>query len=191
MEEEDVWSLPTSWLESNSEDKLGDVDFVYISEIVRASRYLPEDSDVFQLLEKQQYLKGGKDTSKASRLRRRLIFDTINEILDRNRQLPPWKSNFWGNCSISLRQIWSEFQRIREIGDASEDLFEVICGVLRKDFMVDGSSGWVDRPIEISEAVLDVERLIFKDLIGETIRDLAAFSGNCDNLAAPRRRLVF
>ncbi|KAG2696972.1 hypothetical protein I3760_07G085100 [Carya illinoinensis] len=188
--EDDVWSLPTSRLEFNSEDKPGDGDFVYVSEIVRASSYLPEDSDVFQLLEKQQHLKG-KDTSEVSRLRRRLIFDTINEILDRNRQLPPWKSNSWENCSISLRQVWSQFRRIREIGDASEDLFEVICGVLRKDFMVDGTSGWVDRPIEMSESVLDVERLIFKDLIGETIRDLAAFSGNCDNLAALRRRLVF
>ncbi|XP_041018104.1 protein LONGIFOLIA 1 isoform X1 [Juglans microcarpa x Juglans regia] len=188
--EDDVWSLPTSWLELNSEDKPGNGDFVYVSEIVRASSCLPEDTDIFQLLEKQQYLKR-KDTSKVSRLRRRLIFDTINEILDRNRQLPPWKSNSWANCSISLRQVWSEFRRIREIGDASEDLFEVICGVLRKDFMVDGSSGWVDRPIEMSESVLDVERLIFKDLIGETIRDLAAFSGNCDNVEAPRRRLVF
>lgn len=177
-----------SSLESKSEGKSGDCDYVYISEILRASNYLPQDSDIFLLLEKQQYLKG-KDTSEVPRLQRRLIFDTINEILIRNRELPPWKPNSWTN-STSLHQIWSEFQRIRET-DASSDLFEVIRGVLRKDLTGDGMSGWLDWPIEMSEAVLDIERLIFKDLIGETIRDLAAFSGTCSKVSAPRRKLVF
>lgn len=188
--EDDIWSLLlSSSVESKPEDKSGDCDFVYVSEILRASNYLPEDSDIFELLEKQQYLKGN-DTSKVSRLRRRLIFDTINELLDRNRQLPPWKPNSWTNCSSSLQQIWSEFRRIRE-RDASEELFEVICGVLRKDLSGDGASGWVDCPIEMSEAVLDIERLIFKDLIGDTIKDLAAFSANWNKVPAPRRKLVF
>ena len=183
--EDDIWSLAISSLESKSDD----CDFVYISEILRASIYLPEDSDIFLLLEKQQYLKG-KDTSKVSRLQRRLIFDTINEILDRNRQLPPWKPNSWMS-SASPQQIWSEFQRIQE-RDASEDLSEVICGVLRKDLVMgDTISGWVDCPIEMSEAVLDIERLIFKDLIGETIGDLAVLSGDCNKVSALRRKLVF
>lgn len=186
--EDDIWSLAMSSMESNSEGKSGDCDYVYISEILRASNYLLEDSDVFLLLEKQQYLKG-KDTSEVPRLQRRLIFDTINEILNRNRELPPWKPNSWTN-STSLQKIWSEFERLRET-DASEDLFEVIRGVLRKDLTGDGASGWLDWPVEMSEAVLDIERLIFKDLIGDTIRDLAAFSGNCSKGSAPRRKLVF
>jgi hypothetical protein len=183
--EDDIWSLAMSSLESKSDD----CDFVYISEILRASNYLPEDSDIFMLLEKQQYLIG-KDKSKVSTLQRKLIFDMINEILDRNRQLPPWKPNSWMN-STSLQQIWSEFQRIRD-RDASEDLYEVICGVLRKDLVMgDTISGWVDCPVEMSEAVLDIERLIFKDLICETIHDLIALSGNYNNVAALRRRLMF
>lgn len=76
-----------------------------------------------------------------------------------------------------MHQIWSEFQRIRERDTAEEDLFDVICGVLRKDLAGDGVSGWGDCPVEMSEAVLDIERLIFKDLVGETIRDLAVFAG--------------
>ncbi|KAM4087460.1 hypothetical protein ACJW30_10G179100 [Castanea mollissima] len=187
--EDDIWSLAMSSLESKSEHKSDDCDFVYISEILRASIYSPEDSDIFLLLEKQQYLKG-KDTSKVSRLQRRLIFDTINEILDRNRQLPPWKPNSW-TSSASLQPIWSEFQRIQE-RDASEDMFEVICGVLRKDLVMgDAISGWVDCPIEMSEAVLDIERLIFKDLIGETIGDLAVLSRDCNKVSALRRKLMF
>ncbi|KAF9686910.1 hypothetical protein SADUNF_Sadunf02G0039000 [Salix dunnii] len=189
--EDDIWSTPISPAGSNSDD----CDLVYISDIIRASNCLPEDSDIFLLLEKQQCLKG-KDTSKVSTLQRKLVFDTITEILNRRRHLPPWKAISWTNPAsgpISLQQIWLEFQRIRE-RDASDDLFEVICGVLRKDLAGDTINGWGDCPIDMSEAVLDIERLIFKDLIGETIRDLAAFGrkGKCNQVVPlPRRKLVF
>ncbi|KAA8543302.1 hypothetical protein F0562_021203 [Nyssa sinensis] len=189
--EEEIWSPAISPIQLKSEEVSDDCDFVYISEIFRACNYLPEDTDIFLLLEKQQYLKG-KDTSKVSTLGRRLIFDTICEILDRNRQLPPWKVFSWSNSSIakpSLQQIWSEFQRIRE-RDTAEDLFEIICGVLRKDLAGDAINGWGDSPVEMSEAVLDIERLIFKDLVAETIRDLAAFTGK-SIVSAPCRKLVF
>ena len=179
---------------SSMEETSEDCDFVYVSEILRASNYMPEDSDVFLLLEKQQYLKG-KDISKASTLQRRLIFDTINEILNRNQQLPPWKAipeaNSIAGQTPLLQRIWSELRRIQE-RDESEDLFEVICGVLRKDLAEDAINGWGESPIEMGEAILDIERLIFKDLIGETIRDLAAFSaGQCNKVSALRRKLVF
>ena len=139
---------------------------------------LVNDSDIFLLLEKLQY-REGKDTSKVSRLQRRLIFDTINETLYRNRQLPPWKPNSW-TSSASLQQISSEFQWI-QVRDDLEDMFEV----LRKDLVMgDTIGGWVDCPIEISETVLDIERLILKDLIGETIGDLAVLSGDCNKVSA-------
>lgn len=170
-----------------------DCNFLYVSDIVRASHYLPQDSDVFLLLEKQQYLRG-KDTCKVSRLQRKLIFDTVNEILERNRRLPPWKVDTWGNHEPSLDKVWSEFLRVRERErDVAQDLFDTICGVLKKDLAGDGIFGWVDCPLEMSEAILDIERLIFKDLIGEAIRDLAALESS--NKAAlqslPRRKLVF
>lgn len=178
--EDDVWSPAISSAESKSDE---DCDFAYISDIFRASNYLPRDLDLFTLLEKQQCLKG-KDTSKVSRLQRRLIFDTINEIVNRKRQLPPWKAG--GEARLS--QIWSEYQKIRE-RDTSEDLFNAICSVLKKDLAGDAING--DCPVEMSEAVLDIERLIFKDLIGETIRDLAAFSPVCSINSVSRRRLIF
>ncbi|XP_022759741.1 protein LONGIFOLIA 1-like [Durio zibethinus] len=190
--EDELWSPAISSTASKSEDKSDDCDFIYISDVLRASNYVPDDSDVFLLLEKQQYLKG-KDASKVSRLQRKLIFDTINEILNRKRQLPTWKvisCTKSGSGQTSLQQIWSEFQKIRE-RDSSDDLFEVICGVLRKDLAGDAMNGWGDCPIEMSETVLDIERLIFKDLIGETIRDLAAFAGKSNKIPAPRRKLVF
>lgn len=186
--EDDVWSAA---LCSSEEALSEDCDFVYVSEILRACTYLPEESDVFLLLEKQQCLKG-KDTSKASTLQRKLIFDTLQEILHRNQQLPPWKAV---SCGQERQRIWSEFRRIREReeSDSSEDLFKVICGVLKKD-MTEDMRGWGEWPVEMGDVVLDIERLVFKDLVGETIRDLASFSTQqCNNklLPALRRKLVF
>lgn len=186
--EEEIWSPATSPIQSTREDKSDsdDSDFIYISEILRASNYLPDESDLFLLLEKQQYLIGN-DTSKDTMLQRKLIFDTIAEILDAKNQLPPWKVISSPNSITekpSLHRIWTEFQRIRE-RDTAEDLFDIICGLLRKDMAGDAINGWGDSPVEMSEAALDIERLIFKDLVGETIRDWS------DVVSGPRRTLVF
>lgn len=179
--EDEVWSSEISQ----------DCDLVYISDILRAFHYLPEDSDVFVLLEKQQYLKG-KDICKVSRLQRKLIFDGVDEILDRNRRLPPWKVA--DVAEPSLDKVWSEFQRMRE-QESEEDLFDTICGVLKKDLARDGITGWGECPVEMSEVILDIERLIFKDLISEAIRDLAALEPRnttaSSSMIMPRRKLVF
>ncbi|XP_010279298.1 PREDICTED: protein LONGIFOLIA 1-like [Nelumbo nucifera] len=185
--EDENWSPVVSPVRLKFEDKTDDSDFLYISDMLRASNCLPEDSDVFLLLEKQYYK--GDSSSKASALHRKLVFDTTTEILDRKRQLPPWKA-FTVIGKASLQQVWSEFRRIRE-RDPAEDLVEVICGVLRKDMAGDAVNGWGDCPEEMSEAVLDIERMIFKDLVAETIRDLAAFAGKIRVPAPPRRKLVF
>lgn len=182
--EEEIWTPVISPMQAKCGEISEDSDFVYICDILKASQYLPEDSDIFMLLEKQQYLEG-KDASKVSRLERKLIFDTINEILDWNRQLPPWKSVSWTH-----ENIWSEFQRIRK-RDTAEDLFETICGILKKDLAGDAINGWGDSPVEMSESVLDIERLIFKDLIGETIRDLALLASKSKLAGMPRKKLVF
>lgn len=162
-----------------------DSDFVYVSDIMRASCYYPEESDVFLLLEKQQYLKG-KDICKESRMERKLVFDTVHEILDRSRRLPPWIKH-----ELSLDKIWSEFRRMRDERETTgEDLFDSVCGVLKRDMARDGIYGWDDCPIEMAEAILDIERLVFKDLISEAIQDLVE-SRNKAALLPPRRKLVF
>ncbi|KAK7277600.1 hypothetical protein RJT34_22615 [Clitoria ternatea] len=182
--EDDMWSAA---LCSSEEAASEDCDFVYVSEILRACSYLPEESDIFLLLEKQQSIKG-KDTSRGSMLQRRLIFDTLQEIIYRNQQLPPWKAAL---CGEQRQRIWSEFRRIREREECdSEDLFKVICGVLRKD-MAEEVSGWGEWPVEMGDIVLDIERQVFKDLVGETIQELASYSPTCNKLSAYRRKLVF
>ncbi|XP_019182240.1 PREDICTED: protein LONGIFOLIA 1-like isoform X2 [Ipomoea nil] len=179
-------------VQSKSNDETVDWDISYITDILKASDCLPEEPDIFLLLEKQQFLKG-KDTSEDSRLQRKLIFDTITEIRDRSRQLPPWKVYSWSNsvtAQPSLQRVLSEFQRIRELG-ISNDLFEIICGTLKKDLAQDAVNGWGDYPVEMSETVLYMERLIYKDLMGETIRELASFATKSSAITALRRKLVF
>ncbi|KAI3984841.1 hypothetical protein MKX01_039458 [Papaver californicum] len=186
--EEDMLSGPVisptrmKWEENIQSD---DSDYTYISEILWVSECLSEDTDVFLLLEKQKY----KTSCQVSRVHRKLVHDTITEILDQKRQLLPWKT-VSSTRKPSVRQIWMEFRRIRE-KETTEDLFEIICGALKKDMVGDSIQGWVDCPLETSEAVLDIERLIFKDLIADMIKDLADSTGN--NLLVPtlRRTLVF
>lgn len=169
---------------SSSEDP----DFIYVSEVYRASYYLPSEPDLFLLLEKQILIRGHKEeTSKVALLQRKLIFDTLIEILDWAHRLPPWKSS---PGKPSLQWVWAEFRRIRERGPA-QDLFEVIIAVLKKDLAEDSITGWGECPVEMSEVVLDIERLIFKDLIGESIQDLARVAGKKAVARKHCRKLVF
>ncbi|KAK9146545.1 hypothetical protein Sjap_006448 [Stephania japonica] len=192
--EEESWSMEISPIRLSLADELGinDCDFIYISEILQASSTGSEELDVFSLIEKQYYK---HSSSKASRLHRKLVFDAVAEIVDREKQLPPWKAFSGINPCIakpSFQEIWAEFRRIREDNNAEEDLLETVCGVLRKDMAKDKAAGWEDWPAEMSGAVLYIEKLIFKDVVAETIQDLAETAGKCNASLAPRRRkLVF
>lgn len=66
----------------------------------------------------------------------------------------------------------------------------MICGVLKKD-VAEEVSGWGEWPVEMGDVVLDIERLVFKDLIGETIQHLASFAPQCNRVSALRRKLFF
>lgn len=87
----------------------------------------------------------------------------------------------------SSKQICSEFEKIRE-PEKADNVLDLICVVLKRDLA--RNNGWGNNPVETSEAVLNIERLIFKDLVCETIRDLAEFAGK-STFFAPRRKLVF
>nr|XP_017232857.1 PREDICTED: protein LONGIFOLIA 1-like isoform X2 [Daucus carota subsp. sativus] len=193
VELEELGSPRTSSVLLDCGDEINDSDFIYISKVIEAWNSAPEETKdlIFLQLEKQHYMQT-KDTSKVSKLQRRLIFDTITEILEQKRNFPPWKALSIKNRNTSrplVQQIWSECQKIRE-QQLSDDLFEVICGILEKDLAGDSVVGWGDFPSEMSEAVLDIERLIFKDLVVESIRDLAD-SATKSSYLAPRRKLVF
>ncbi|GAA0144703.1 hypothetical protein LIER_05081 [Lithospermum erythrorhizon] len=167
------------------EDASENCELVYISEILRTCNYFPGDCETFALLEKQQFLKGKDMSNNVSRLQRKLIFDTINEMLERHRQLPPWN----GFSRPPLEEFWSEFQRIRDSDNNQDnDLVETICAIVKKDLAGDG---WGEHSMELSAVILDIERMIFRDLVTESIGELVNLACQSSIMAAPRRRLVF
>ncbi|KAL4558732.1 hypothetical protein LXL04_036934 [Taraxacum kok-saghyz] len=185
--EDDRWSSSTVHAKSTQYAdaiKSDDSDFIYISEVLRASHSLYEDPNVFFFIEKHLY-SNTDDTSKVSKRRRKLVFDITLEIIDKARNLPPWKVVSFADSGTFLKQIWSEFRKIREVNAGEGDgVLDLISSVLRKDLV--GVNDWEDRPIETSETILDIERMIFRDLVSEAIGDLTEFSGRLAHLLGVR-----
>ncbi|KAK9281461.1 hypothetical protein L1049_004364 [Liquidambar formosana] len=111
--EDEIWSPAISPVQSKTEEKPDDCDFLYISEILRASDYLPEDSDIFLLLEKQQYLQG-KDTSKASTLQRKLILRHHQRNSQAQQTITAVEGNFGDQFRYQNAVIASNLVRIPE-----------------------------------------------------------------------------
>ncbi|CAN6439569.1 unnamed protein product [Victoria cruziana] len=189
-------SLASSCYDEDGIDEADLDDFRYVSDVVLASNLLQNTqamgkgsgaaSAVFSLLESRRK-PGDSDRLRAHR---RLVFDTVMELLQRRRQQTPAKAaEAFGADRRLLRQIWTEFRSIRRVV-AADDVFEVVSGVIRKD-MSSAAAGdaWEDCAAEIGDSVLDIERLIFKDLVADAIRDLAFLVGG--QLKTTRRQLLF
>ncbi|XP_072986973.1 uncharacterized protein [Typha latifolia] len=179
----ETWTVGSEILASN------DHDYVYVADIIRASARYQDPSDLYTLLEKRHLSSG------ATWLHRRLLFDVAAEILDRKRHESSWDT-FARARSLSsvavvaeplLQPVWEEIRRIREPVPAADDLNDVTCAAISKDMSAD--LGWTRHSAELSDAVLQIERQIFKDLVADTINDLANLAVHFP--AIPRRKLVF
>lgn len=53
---------------------------------------------------------------------------------------------------------------------SSVDEDDSLINILREDMMMHQAQNWADYHKEVPGVVLDIERLIFKDLIGEIVR---------------------
>ncbi|XP_071738215.1 uncharacterized protein [Rutidosis leptorrhynchoides] len=160
-----------------------DSDFIYISEILKVSQNHQQDSNLFYTVEKDLY--NTKNTSNVSKQHRKLVFDVLFEILDRDNELPPWKAS----RGSSIKHIWFEFKKIRDINNVGDGLLDLISIVLKKD-LVASVNGWGDHPIETSDAILEIELMIFKELVSDAIIDFDEFSSKRTFLRT-QRRLVF
>lgn len=178
--------------------------------VVFHSSGFPVDPQLFFVLEKRHSNlspskpQDGQDSRKKpkiEKINRRLIFNTVNDILYKKLSpylhLQPWI------CSANkiprrrptgqqlLQQVWGEIQCLPSI--LSEDICDTICTILEKD-LAETVNSWTDHKTELAEVVLDMERMIFKDLIDETIGDMGALSSRCRQsnlLSTPRRKLHF
>lgn len=147
-----------------------------VLEQTKSSAQPKEDS----CIEKFANLKPEKET-----FHRKLIFDAVNEILIEKLasvggSSEPWlRSNKIARKSLTAQKLLKEL--CSEIGSLQEQ--KAGCGLengndgLKSIFWGDvmhGSENWTGFQGEISGMALDLERLIFKDLVGEIVKDEAA-----------------
>lgn len=131
---------------------------------------------------------------------RKLIFDAVNEILVEKLALVGVSSEPWLkpekptkktlNAQKLLKELCLEIEQFqaKNLGssldaDAEEDGLKSVLS----EYVMYHSGSWTDFHSEISGVVLDIERLIFKDLVGEIV------TGEAANLRAKpgRRRQLF
>lgn len=170
-----------------------DPDHRYVSEILLASGLLlrdlgsslvnfqfhpsghPINPQLFLVLEQT---KTGTFLSPDKRARRKLVFDTVNEILGRKLvATEPWLrrlklSKTAMNGQKLLREVCSEIEGGKEKCSSSgegEEADERWKEVVWRDVMYHEPEWWTDFDDEVSGAVLDIERSIFKDLVNEVV----------------------
>ncbi|GLJ33283.1 hypothetical protein SUGI_0669590 [Cryptomeria japonica] len=176
--------------------------------VVYHSSVSPIDPQLFSVLEQRhsfsetrngqgQVYTQKKKMTYIEQSNRELTFSTVNDILCT--KLSPYLNLRPWMCSAKkiqrkrptgqelLKEVWDDFQGLPTI--PSEDICETLLRMLQKDFARDVDS-WDDHAAEIAGAVLDIERMIFKDLIDDTIREMGAVGSKC--LASmPRKKLCF
>lgn len=129
---------------------------------------------------------------------RKLIFDAVNEILVAKLSLvgmcpEPWrKPDRLARKTVSAQKLLKElcieieqFQAKKLVCSLEEEE-DGLKSILWEDVM-HRSGSWTDSRSEISGMVLDVERLVFKDLVDEIVIGEAA----CSRTKPGRRRKLF
>ncbi|KAG0596789.1 hypothetical protein M758_UG285200 [Ceratodon purpureus] len=141
------------------------------------------DPIVFDQLEsKRTYL----DTSDNERetLDRRILFDCVNEVLERLLETQVSRMRWRGLFQPILRKRLMGRQLVNEVlfelegisSAASEDVCDTVYVILQKD-LVKGRGQWSDYNKELEEVGVVVELMIIKDLIDETVGELSACLG--------------
>ncbi|MCL7038511.1 hypothetical protein MKW94_029029 [Papaver nudicaule] len=157
----------------------------------------PINPDLFYVLEQTKtssnYLTGAnqnceEDTAASNsgqqeKLHRKLVFDSVNEILEHKLDSVGPLSNPWLqssklagrtlNAQQLLRDLCSEIEKLVQVSETPVCLFEgddFLKNILFKD-VISVSQNWAVCNGEVSGVVLDVERLMFKDLIDEIVNN--------------------
>ncbi|XP_047312357.1 protein LONGIFOLIA 1-like [Impatiens glandulifera] len=181
-----------SYSPHNSEDQ--NPDHSYITQIILASGLLFKDLSAYSstliqlkppLLNPSLFLvleqtKGSIDESNiADKIHRKLIFDVVNEILVQKIN----DSGFYRSCiSVEklgqkklVKELCSEVDLLLGKADCNlqdeddEEKEDYLISMLNEE-MMHKSGNWIDYRSELPALALDIERLIFKDLITEVVQ---------------------
>uniref|UniRef100_A0A0D9XTN2 DUF4378 domain-containing protein n=1 Tax=Leersia perrieri TaxID=77586 RepID=A0A0D9XTN2_9ORYZ len=188
--EDDEWAHHDTWtLGPDTAAGSGDPDYAYVAQVVKLlDRMARDPSDVYAMLEKTR---GEDDTCH----HRRLLCGAAAEVLDRRRSACAWDPVTWLRGAELVDHVWAEVSRLREPIATPDsglvDLNELVRGGVVRDLATDDGRWPVaqQRRVagpEVADAVLQIERLVFKDLVADTIRELADVDPRL-----PRRKLVF
>lgn len=108
-------------------------------------------------------------------LDRRLIFDCMNEILER-KMSPFMNPQPWG-APVVRKQPWGQ-RLVDEVWDELKDMhwptsvaYDALYAVLQKDFMRKGFQ-WLDFSVEVGEVGCELECLILQELVEEVVLDV-------------------
>ncbi|XP_039777419.1 SH3 and multiple ankyrin repeat domains protein 1-like isoform X2 [Panicum virgatum] len=205
--EDDEWALGTGPV---GPEASGDPDYAYVADLVRLfggarGSWLRDPADVYKAAEQRRRQRGGDPCDTWHH--RRLLCGAVGEALERQRAACPWEPAAWLRGAELVDHVRAEVRRAgepapraagdeeEEEGEAEEDLNAVTCRAIRRDMAADEGRwaatqrrrvGVVVSGAEAAEAVLQIERLVFRDLVADTIRELA----DADR-PLPRRKLVF
>ena len=134
-------------------------------------------------------------------LDRQALIDFVYELLATKvaeyENAQPWLESTWIGGQELKRQhlvnaIWKELQEVPCA--ASDDICDTVQGILREDL---GSRGpnWTDFRAEIGEVGVEVEKLIYRDLVEELVKELKSSSSRryleklLEGSSGPRRQL--
>ncbi|XP_047327950.1 protein LONGIFOLIA 1 [Impatiens glandulifera] len=183
----------TDYIASLCEDT--NPDHRYISEILLASGLIlrdlnnstseeafrfhpsgyPINPELYLVLEQTKASKY-KEEKGNEKVHRKLVFDLVNEILSvklllsssvrpySETRLRPAKSCL--NGQKLLKELCCEIDKQHKQIEEEDDSLKSIVW----EDVLDGKGTWMDFSSEISDAVLDVERMLFKDLVDEIVR---------------------
>ncbi|XP_021893228.1 protein LONGIFOLIA 1 isoform X1 [Carica papaya] len=129
--------------------------------------------------------KASNSKSDQEKFHRKLIFDTVNEVLVQKLALlgvnsePYLKSDKLAKKTLNaqkfLKELCQEMEQVegwKAVWDLEEEE-DGLKGILTEDVM-HRSESWTDFSCEVPGVVLDVERLVFKDLVNEIVIGEAA-----------------
>lgn len=171
------------------------LDHRYINKILLTSGLLKESSfisateqpvlshlinpDMFDVLEQteeiREAIKGGVAEKNVkmklnNRIQRKIVFDMVDEILVH--KVTTGGLFTAGKKGTSpqglLKEVYLELDRVCKIPDCNLDEEDEMIRLLTADMMRQ-SEDWVSCSSEVPALVLDIERLIFKDLINDLI----------------------
>lgn len=164
---------------SNKPDGNLTPDHRYINKILLTSGLLKDSSfvsatdqlhhlinpDMFDVLEQTEEIREAIAEKNAgnNRVQRKIVFDMVDEIL-----VHKITSGRLFTAGRMLKEVHLEMERVCRIPDSNVDEEDEMVKVLSSDMMHE-SEDWVRYSGEVPALVLDIERLVFKDLINELI----------------------